>query len=478
MKHTYPLEPDHAEMVRTGRLVLGRAVDFIESLPDRPAFVADEPDARGRVGALLVPPPEGPQELSELLDRIDAAAGQAIETTGPGFLGYVPTGGLYAGALADLYKSALNRYSTLAAAAPGITAIEESVVRWIARDVFGLPGGSGGLLTSGGSMANFSAVIAARTARTVRSGANLSDATIYVSEQTHHSVGKAAILAGFSPYRIRVVPGADDLRMDPVAVADMIKEDHLAGLRPTMLVATAGSTDTGTVDPLHRLADLAAREGMWFHVDAAYGGFFALTERGRARLAGIERADSITADPHKSLFLPLGVGAILVRDRTRLATEQLSAPYLDDVTSDDLLPDYADLGPELTREARGLRVWLPLHLHGIRAFRDALDEKLDLATIAFERLRAIPELDLPWTPELSTVAFRVRAEGRTGAAARRADERTTRLLEQVNASRRVYLSSTVIRGRKVIRMCILSHRTHRDRVDEALDLVEKALAGL
>jgi aromatic-L-amino-acid decarboxylase len=472
------LEPDRAEMIRTARLVLDRAVDFVDSLPARPAHGAEHLAAPSVLRTLLAPPSDDPQELQALLDRIDQAAGQALESAGPGYLGYVPGGGLYSAALADFYKSTINRYSSFAAMAPGITAIEESVVRWIAREVFGLPRGSGGLLTSGGSMANFSAVVAARTARL--GWDRLTDGTIYVAGHTHYSVFKVATLAGIAPNRIRVLPNTSALRMDPAAAADMIAADRLAGLRPFMLIATGGSTDTGSVDPLPALADLAQRENLWLHVDAAYGGFFALTTRGRERLAGIERADSITADPHKSLFMPTGVGAIVVRDRATLATEHLAAPYLDDAAADDhLLPDYADLGPELSREARGLRVWLPLHLHGVRAFRAALDEKLDLAAMAAERLRTMPELELPWRPELSTVAFRVRAPGeRDGGTGHPADERTTRLLERINASGRAYLTSTIIHDRKFIRMCILSHRTHRDRVDEALELIEKALAGL
>jgi aromatic-L-amino-acid/L-tryptophan decarboxylase len=235
------------------------------------------------------------------------------------------------------------------------------------------------------------------------------------------------------------------------------------------------------VDRFPELADLAARENLWFHVDAAYGGFFLLTERGRARLAGIERADSVTLDPHKSLFLPYGVGALVVRDPRTLATSDASGRYLQD--TDDLgsyagLPDYGRLGPELTREARGLRVWLPLHLHGVAAFRDALDEKLDLAEEAHRVLRSMPGLEVPWHPELTIVGFRVRPHDSSPEARHRADEASRRMLEEINASTRAFLSSTEIDDRFTIRLTILSHRTHADRVTEALEIIAAAAAAV
>jgi aromatic-L-amino-acid decarboxylase len=244
-------------------------------------------------------------------------------------------------------------------------------------------------------------------------------------------------------------------------------------LRPFLVVASAGTTNTGVVDPIAAMADVAAQEGMWLHVDAAYGGFFQLTERGRAAFAGVERAHSITLDPHKGMFLPYGTGCLLVREGRRLreAHDVHEAEYLQDLADDEQTPNFADLSPELSRDFRGLRVWLPLKLHGLGAFREALDEKLDLARVLYEGIHDAPAIAIPWEPELSVVAFRLEPPGRAGD-----DEATRRLLERINASRRIFLSSTMIDGRMFLRACVVSHRTHRDRIDEAVGIIRDAAA--
>jgi aromatic-L-amino-acid decarboxylase len=243
--------------------------------------------------------------------------------------------------------------------------------------------------------------------------------------------------------------------------------DRSAGLEPFCVFATAGTTNTGAVDPIDTVADVAAEHGLWLHVDAAYGGFFMLTERGRTAFTGIDRADSITLDPHKGMFLPYGVGCLLVRDGSLLRkAHAVGGQYLQDLDDVAGLPSFADYSPELSRGFRGLQLWLPLHLHGVDAFRAALDEKLDLARTVFEELRADPRLEVPWEPRLSIVAFRCRG--------RDADVRTREMLDRINNERRVALSSTTIDGRFTLRVCVLSHRTHRDRIDEAIAAIRRA----
>ncbi|SDZ67052.1 aromatic-L-amino-acid decarboxylase [Asanoa ishikariensis] len=461
-------------MLDQGRLVLNRLADFVDRLPQRPATdltpVLGSAELHKLVDELLAPPPEHGGDLEGLLSLVDRAADVALETAGPGYFAYIPGGGLYSSALASFYGQVLNRYGSLAATAPALTALEESVLRWIAQDVCGLPAGSGGLLTTGGSLANLSAIVAARHDRL---GEDIADGTMYVTPHAHHSVAKAARIAGIAGARIRVVPSTPDLRMDVAAATAMIKADRAAGLRPFLVVGSAGTTDTGTIDPLRRIAALAAREDLWFHVDAAYGGFFRLTDRGRARLTGVELADSVTLDPHKTLFLPFGTGALVVRDPAKLAAaHEGTADYLQDLGTLEL-PDYAHLGPELSHEARGLRVWLPLHLHGVGAFRAALDEKLDLTDHVYSALRAVPNLEVPWLPDLSTVAFRVRAADDDAA-----DAATRAVLARVNASQRVYLSSTVVGGRQTLRVTVVAHRSHAPQVDEAIALITAAAAAV
>ncbi|MGW2330474.1 pyridoxal phosphate-dependent decarboxylase family protein [Streptomyces sp. NPDC001700] len=468
--HHFPLEPDRPAMTEMGRLVLDQIVDRTDQLPSRPATSPLPPDATADlVESFAASPPDQGGDLRTLLARLDEAADCALETAGPGHLAYIPGSGLYSAALAEFYNRATNRYGGLASVAPALAALEESVIRWMARDVCGLPEGSGGLLTSGGSMATFSATIAARHDRL---GEELADGTVYTTAFAHHSVAKAARLAGIRAAHVRTVPHTPDLRMDPDAAAAMIRADREAGLRPFLLVATAGTTDTGTIDPLPQLADVARREDVWFHIDAAYGGFFRLTERGKERLAGFDKADSITLDPHKTLFMPFGTGALVVRDVTALhAAHDGTGSYLQDMGDAGSVPDSGRLGPELTHEIRGLRVWLPLHLHGVDAFREVLDEKLDLAEHVHDALAGVAELEVPQPPDLSTVIFRFRPADGSRAAAERADEASRRLLERINGHRRIVLSSTVVDGRYTLRVCVVSHRTHLDRIAEALKII-------
>lgn len=451
-------------MEEMGRRALALVADFVDGLPDAPATNVDDVEPRLRRYAL--PPGEEPGELGELLDLFREAAAVAVETAGPRYMAYVGGGGLYTSALAEMVARAFNRFTTLSSFAPALVALEESTLRWLCRE-FGLPEAAGGVTTTGGSLATLVAMVAARHDRL---GDDFATGALYVTAHTHRCLAKAARLAGLPASAIRTVPTTQDLRMDPDAAAQMIARDRARGLRPFLLVASAGTTSTGAVDPIADLTRLARAEGLWSHVDAAYGGFFQLTERGRARFDGIERADSVVLDPHKGLFLPHGTGILLVRDPAAVrAAHAVDGAYLQDLDADRPLPDYAELGPELTRDYRGLRIWLPLHLHGVGAFRRALDEKLDLAAWAYDQLAADPALEVPWEPELSTVAFRLRGDEST-------DQDNQRLLERIRSTRRLYLSSTRVDGRQLLRLCIISHRTHRPDVEDAVEIIRSAIA--
>src|SRR5437899_657927 len=444
-----------------GRTVLDAVIGWIGGLEDAPAEnTADALQIAAKLEA--VPAEQGDRDFGGLLEDAIEAARHTYEFSGPGYLAYIPGGGLFTAALAEFLAHALNRFDALWQPSPAVVQIEENVTRWMCS-LFDFPiEASQGLLTTGGSLANLSAFV---TARHAKLGEDFLDGTYYCTDQTHASNTKAATIAGFSRRNLRLVPTDLGLRMDPDALRSMVREDRAAGRRPFLVIPAVGTTNTGAVDPLADIADVVEAEGLWMHVDGAYGGFFQLTDRGRERFRGIERADSVTLDPHKGLFLPYGTGGLVVRDgETLRAGHHVGAIYLQDLTP-GALPDFADYSPELSRELRGLRVWLPLQLHGVSAFRDALDEKLDLARAVHEALAAMPELELPWETELSVVAFRHR-DG---------DDAGRRLLERVNASRRVFLSSTTVDGRFVVRVCILSHRTHRDRVEEAIELIRSAV---
>jgi aromatic-L-amino-acid/L-tryptophan decarboxylase len=407
-------------------------------------------------------PEELPRELREVLGTLQAVLATGVDNAAAGELAYIPGSGLLTAALGELLANVSNRYTGLAGFTPAAVALEQSVLRWL-TELFDLPERAQGVLLSGGSAANLTALVAAREKH---AGDRADRATVYVGEHAHASVRKAARIAGIPARNIRVCGSLDGARLDPEAVRVAIKQDLADGLTPIAIVGAAGTTNAGAVDPLGELGRLARDTGVWFHVDAAYGGFFQLTERGRRRLAGIELADSITLDPHKSLFLPFGTGALLVRDRDDLARAFAEdADYLRDHAADlDALPDFSLITPELSREWRGLRLWLPLQLHGVAAFRDALDATLDLTAMAVRWLDGDPTIEVIGHPDLSIVTFRVHGD----------DADQDAVLAAVNADGRVRLSSTVIDGRVVLRLAILSHRTTEETVALALRLVSRA----
>jgi aromatic-L-amino-acid decarboxylase len=445
-----------------GQAAIDYAVGFIGGLDDAPASRLD--GALEKALTLRATPREEGGSFDDAFAEFREAASRAYETAGPGYLPYVPGGGLFTSALAQFITMTANRFPNLWEVAPGLAQIEQNVVRWLC-DLFSYPPEARGILTTGGSMANLSAIV---TARHVKLGEDFADGTYYVSEQAHASVTKAAAIAGLPRRALRLVPVDAELRMAADELARLVKQDRADGLRPFLVVPAAGTTNTGAIDPLDDVAAIAADEDLWVHVDAAYGGFFQLTERGRARFRGIERADSITLDPHKGLFLPYGTGSLIVRDGAALREAHfVGAAYLQDRMPESELPNLHEYSPELSRDHRGFRVWLPLVVHGVRAFREALDEKLDLARHLHEALADSPGVETLWQPQLSVVSFRLA----------NADEAANRaFLTRINASGRVLVSSTTIDDRYLLRACIVSHRTHRDRIDETIEIVRAAAA--
>jgi aromatic-L-amino-acid/L-tryptophan decarboxylase len=455
------LEPGHQERAELAESVLGVLQDWFDRADTMQASGVELDD--DLAGRLMAPPTEDGRSIDSILAEVEEAGRSGVFHPSGGHLSYIPNAGLYTAALAEFLAAGLNRYTGVSGAAPGMSAIEHGTVRWMAS-LFDMGESASGLIVSGGSMANLTAVVAARTARL---GDEFTNGVIYVTRHTHHSVEKAARIAGFRKDQIRTVGIDNALRMDPNALSTAIAEDRAAGRDPFLVVGSGGTTDTGTIDPLAALAELVASQGLWLHVDAAYGGFFQLTSRGRAALSGIEQADSIAVDPHKGLSVPFGVGALLVRDESHLIdANQGRGAYLREEDHDSGIRDIASLGPELTRPFRALQMWLPLHLHGVALFRDALDTSLDLAEYAHRRLLDIDGLEVPWKPDLSVVAFRFEDD----ALGRHA-------LESMNRERVVHLSPTTIDDRFVLRFAILNRRTTRDHLDHAIDLIEKALIG-
>lgn len=300
---------------------------------------------------------------------------------------------------------------------------------------------------------------------------------MYLTAQAHHCIEKALRIAGLGEAGIRRIPMDERFRMRPDALAHAVAADRSAGLKPWLIVATAGTTDTGAVDPLEAIAAVAERERCWFHVDAAYGGFFLLTEHGRSALKGIERSDSVVLDPHKGLFLPYGAGMVLVRNVRPLAeTHHYSGSYMQDAMREPGELSPADVSPELTKHFRALRMWLPLVLLGTKPFRAALDEKLLLARYFYREIQSLGfEVGPP--PDLSIVTFRWAPPGATPDRINRINQE---IVDGIRRDGRVFLSSTMLDGRFTLRLAVLAFRTHRRTIDLAIRVLReqvKAIGG-
>jgi glutamate/tyrosine decarboxylase-like PLP-dependent enzyme len=380
----------------------------------------------------------------------------------PRFFAYVPFAGTWPGALGDFVASACNVYAGSWQESAGPTQLELELLDRF-REWVGYPDGAGGSLVTGGSAANLTAIACAREALV---GAMRDDLVVYVSDQTHSSVGRAARILGFRPDQLRVLPVGDDLRLEPATLDAAIRADDAAGRRPFLVVANGGATSTGAVDPIGALADACSAHGLWLHVDAAYGGFAVLTERGRAQLGELARADSIALDPHKWLYQPYECGCLLVRDGRALRRAfEINTDYLRDAHADAGVVNLADYGIQLSRTSRAFKLWLSLGTFGIDAFRAAIDRTLDLAELARARIERSETLELAAPPSLGVVCFRRRD----------CDERETDgLVAALEESGIGLISSTRVHGRSVLRLCILNHTTRAQDVEQVLGFLETA----
>jgi aromatic-L-amino-acid decarboxylase len=466
------LELSAAEMRAMGEATLARVVAHVASLGAQPVR-GDVEAAEAAAGALREGPPEQGAPLETLLEPLFAEwIPRTFNTASPGYLAYVPGGGLFPAALADLIAAGTNRYTGVRQAAPALVQLEANVLDWF-RVWMGFPTSARGLLTTGGSMAAWNAIVCARERHL---GPEIRAGVLYVSTQTHHSVVKAARLAGIHPDRVRTLPVDGRFRMEVGALGEAIAADRARGLRPFCVVSSAGTTNTGAIDPLPEIAELAAREHLWHHVDGAYGAFFRLVPELRPALAGIERADSVTLDPHKGLFLPYGVGALLVRDGSALrAAHAATASYMPELPESDEVYDPSQYGPDLSRGFPGLRVWLCLELYGAARFRAALAEKRALALDAAARIGAVPGIVIDAPPELSLFAFHLRPPGAARAGENAA---TAALVERVTRRGRVFLTGCTVGGRFLARVCVLSFRTRRERIDACVEDVAAEAAAI
>ena len=465
------LEPSEQEIRQMMQLTTEKVITFLDKVAEPVVF--DMETAREDAYQASETLPEQQSSLNDILDELfDNKIPYALQTGAPGFMAYIPGGGIFHAGLAELIAKVTNRYVGIDATAPFLNQIETDVLKWFCTMV-GYSESSGGTLTSGGSLANLTAVICART---LIMGDNFSKGTVYASGYVHHSMWKAFHAAGISASQIRNIEIDAEFRMDVQALEDAIEQDRKAGLTPLMIVATAGSTNTGSVDPLIEIADIANKSNAWYHIDAAYGGFFTMTEKGKKCLSGIEQADSITLDPHKGLFLPYGTGAFLVKDRENLKKVfSHNADYIPDKPSAHELWDFSEMSLELTRPFRGLGVWLPLKMLGADTFRKALEEKLELADYFYDSIETNGVWEVIAKNDLSLSVFRY---NHSDYSADELNKINRKILNYVNDKGRVILSGTLIDSNFVIRNCILSFRTHKTHVDWLIEDLNEALDSI
>jgi len=472
------------EFRAAGHALIDRIGDFLATLSSRPVAPGLEPpQVRERLGGAGLP--EGGLPAGRLLEEAaDLLFANSVLPGHPRFLGYVVGSGAPIGALADLLAAAVNQNVGAWHLAPMASELEGQTVRWIA-EMIGFPSNCGGLLTSGGNMANFIGFLAARRARApwpIRSAGiapgGAPPLALYTSRGTHTWVQKAADLFGLGTGAIRWVETDAEERMDVGDLERQIREDRAAGRYPFLVVGTGGTVSTGAVDPLPRLSELCRREGLWFHVDGAYGGFAARMPGAPADLAGLALADSVAVDPHKWLYAPLEAGCALVRDRSQLReTFEFRPPYYPTPEEDADYLDYHSYGMQNSRGLRALKVWLGLRLAGQQGYRRMIGDDIALARGLFEAVGRHPELEA-FTLGLSITTFRFVPEdlgsGRAPGDEDYLDRLNAELVERLQAGGEVYLSNAIVRGRYLLRTCIVNFRTAQGDIEAIPEIVARA----
>jgi len=462
------LEPSAGERRSTRQKIVDYSEDFLEKIESLKAF--NQTDDKG-IGLLKSPITEKGIGINETIDllrkHVDAPG---LNPASGGHLAYIPGGGIYYAALGDYLADVFDRYAGVFYAGPGAVRMENMLIRWMC-DIVGYPAKAAGNLASCGSVANLISIVTARDAKGIKA-ADVERSVIYLSEQAHHSVDKAIRIAGLGECVVRHVPIDANYKIIPRELELQIRSDLEDRLNPFLVVASAGTTDVGAIDPLRKIGQIAKKNGLWYHIDAAYGGFFILTDEGKEKLAGLDTSDSLSIDPHKGLFLPYGLGVILVKNGKALQQSQhYSANYMQDASlvKDEISP--AELSPELTKHFRGLRLWLPLKLHGLAPFRACLEEKLLLAKYFHAEIIKLG-FESQLEPELSVVTYRYVPET---ADANRFNKR---LLHEVVADGRIFISSTMLDGKFTLRFACLAFRTHLKTVDTLLGVLDEKVKYL
>ena len=450
--------------------------DYFDRLETRPVLVPTTSRAiRGRIDEPL---PMAGADLGALLDTVRNVISEYSRHSGhPRMFGYVASPGTAITAIGNMIAAAMNINVTAWRSAPSGTDLERLTIDWL-KEMLGYPAPAGGLLTSGGSMANFAALGAARSAKAganvVRDGVAAAGRRmcLYVSEESHFSMAKAAGMLGLGESNVRAVKTDERLHIDLADLERLVAADLAAGHLPFCVVANAGTTATGAFDPLAEVADFAHRHNLWMHVDAAYGGFAALAPSARHFFAGIEEADSVTLDPHKWLYLPVGCGCVLYKDPAAArAAFSHGADYTRPIGLEhDEAFAFWDYGPELTRPFRALDLWLLIKFAGAGRLGKAVEENIACAKYFEELVKASDDFEMLAPVELSVFCFHYVPKGFTGDL----DVFNERLLVTLQRAGSTYLSNARVRGRFALRGCVLNYRTTKADMERVLEDVRAA----
>ena len=460
------LEPSTDERAGISEAVTAYTEEFLKGIYSTKAF---NETAKKGAGLYDTPISDEPTSIQEILQLYEEHVNYpGLNPASGGHLGYIPGGGVFPAALGDFLADVTNKYAGIFFASPGAVRMENMMIRWMC-DIIGYTDEAGGNLSSGGSIANLIGIVTGRDAFKIKAR-EYENIVIYLTRQVHHSVNKAIRIAGLQESFLRYIDVDEHFRMDAAALKNQIELDLKSGLKPFMVIASVGTTDTGAVDPVDQIAEITQQYNLWLHVDGAYGGFFVLTEEGKQLIKGLEKADSVVMDPHKTLFLPYGSGALLVKNKQHLLNSQYyKANYMQDALSANEEESPADLSPELTKHFRGVRMWLPLKLFGLKPFKAALREKIWLTRYFYEEIRQKPNFETGPYPDLSIMIFRyVPEEGNANAF-------NAQLVQAIQKDGRLFMSSTTINNKFYIRLAVVSFRTHLDTIELALKVIDECV---
>ncbi len=454
------------EMRSFGYRVVDMIVEHLEALPEKnPTRTGDHATLEKRLGGL--PPKDGLDGLAALdLFERDVLSSMMLPDH-PRYFAFVPGPGNFVSAMADALASGFNVFSGTWLEGAGPAQVELVAIDWL-RQACGLPDTAGGTFVSGGSMANLTALAVARQ---VMLAGDMAGAVVYSSDQTHSCIARGMRILGFKPEQLRSTPSDQGFRLDVPELKRAIEKDRAAGLVPFCVTATAGTTNTGSIDPLEEIADLCADEKLWFHIDGAYGAPAMLTEQGQNLLKGIERADTLVLDPHKWLFQPFEMGCLLVREASWMEKTFSKVPeYLEDTETEEGEVNFWERGVQLTRKFRALKLWLSVQVFGWEAFKEAIQRGFRSAEFIEDLVQDLPDWRVVTPAQLGIITFRFAA---SNLDERQLDKLNRALVQDMISDGHAMISSTILHGRTVLRMCTINPRTTNEDLETTLKHLNK-----